>query len=126
VVQASRAAAQERCQAAEELVKQSRLEDAIAEYDEALRVDPSYVCAYTGRAVAHLSVGDAFEALRDYDDALRLEPEFAGAYAGRAVALIVLRKDAEAQRDIEQAVELGVNRDEIDQVVSGIRSRRKN
>ena len=61
-----------------------RLDDAIAQYDEALRLQPGFAHAYSNRAVAHLKKGDFTRALADCNEALRLNPGFADATCNRA------------------------------------------
>lgn len=59
---------------------------AIADYNEAIRLDPKYVDAYRLRGDAWYKKGDLDAALKDYSEAIRLDPTFALAYNNRGVA----------------------------------------
>jgi tetratricopeptide (TPR) repeat protein len=51
---------------------------AIADYNDALRLDPKNVGAYAGRAAANLRKGDIDRALPDLNEGLRLDPMHSG------------------------------------------------
>ena len=90
--------------------EQGRVQEAITEYSEAIRLDPEYAAAYYNRGQAYFTLGQAQLAIQDYDEAIRLSPdrpELPLAHVGRAMAYTLLGKDEEAQRDISRAVELG-------------------
>ena len=59
------------------------LDRALAEYSEAIRLDPKMAIAYNGRGNTHRDKGEADKALADYSDAIRLDPKMAHAYNGR-------------------------------------------
>ena len=48
---------------------------AIADYDEAIRLDPRYAVAYYNRGVAYCDKGDYDRAIADYNEAIRLDPK---------------------------------------------------
>ena len=48
---------------------------AIADYDEALRLDPAFSPVYGGRAVAHAGLGDFDASMADFREAMRLQPD---------------------------------------------------
>ena len=89
------------------LGEQARWEEAISEFDEAIRLDPRYAPAYLYRGGSYFSLGQFERAIQDYDEAVRLNPRLAEAYVGRGVAYILLGRDSEAQQDADRAVELG-------------------
>ena len=66
-----------------ELQEQGRLEEAIAEYDQAIRLDPQYVLAYFNRGVAYHGLGEFQQAVEDLDEAIRLDPDFGRDYHNR-------------------------------------------
>jgi tetratricopeptide (TPR) repeat protein len=59
---------------------------AIAEYNQALQLDPSYAIAYNSRGNAYHDKGDNDLAIADYNRALQLDPNLTAAYNGRANA----------------------------------------
>jgi tetratricopeptide (TPR) repeat protein len=61
---------------------------AIADYTEALRLDPKYAMAYDNRALAYRSKGDTDRAIANYDKAIQLKPDLAEAYI-RPLAKVV-------------------------------------
>jgi tetratricopeptide (TPR) repeat protein len=56
----------------------------LADYSEALRLDPGRAAAYINRGVAWAARGEYDRALADYSEALRLDPRYADAYNNRA------------------------------------------
>ncbi|MCZ7554607.1 MAG: tetratricopeptide repeat protein [Anaerolineales bacterium] len=63
--------------------KQGDHEGAIADYTEALRLNPALVVAYNNRGLARREKGDLDGAIADYTEAIRLNPGFAVAYTNR-------------------------------------------
>ena len=59
------------------------LDRAIADYDAALKVEPTLVEALNGRGTAWRAKGDRRRALSDFDAALKLKPDFEAARANR-------------------------------------------
>src|SRR5262245_54878914 len=57
---------------------------AIADYNEAIRLDPALAEAYSSRGMAYRAKGDTDHAIADYSEAIRLDPSFAEAYNNRA------------------------------------------
>jgi tetratricopeptide (TPR) repeat protein len=58
-------------------------DDAIAEYTEAIGLDPDNASAYVRRAVAFYRKGDKDRAIADNTEAIRLDPKSAVAYRNR-------------------------------------------
>jgi tetratricopeptide (TPR) repeat protein len=58
---------------------------AIADYDQAIRLDPAYAIAYHNRGIAYFGKADYDHAITDYDQAIRLDPKHAD-YVRRGVA----------------------------------------
>ena len=52
------------------------MDGALADYDQAIRLNPAYVDAYNNRGVVRSDRGDADGAIADYDQAIRLNPEY--------------------------------------------------
>ncbi len=59
---------------------------AIADYNEAIRLDPKYVFAYNNRGDCYMRQGSNFRALEDYAKAIELDPTYSQAYKNRGEA----------------------------------------
>lgn len=59
---------------------------AIADFDEAIRLNPQSAHAYNNRGNAYSAQGDLARAIADYSEAIRLNPQLAIAYSNRGVA----------------------------------------
>ena len=62
----------------------NQLEEAIADFDEAIRLDPNDAGAYNNRGVVKKWLNQLEEALIDFDEAIHLNPDDADAYSNRA------------------------------------------
>jgi tetratricopeptide (TPR) repeat protein len=62
------------------------LDRAIADYNEAIRLDPKQANAYVNRGVVWREKGDLDGAIAEYNEAIRLDPEQAIAYSNRGNA----------------------------------------
>lgn len=102
----TRSSARELVRRAAEYRKRGEGALALAEYNEALRLDPSYADAYLGLASTREAMGDLGEAERVYDLAARSSEGRADALTGRARVRRALGRDADAIRDLEAAVAL--------------------
>jgi tetratricopeptide (TPR) repeat protein len=65
---------------------QSNFDRAIVEFNEALRVDPTYKWSLNSRGNAWKGKGELDLAIADYNEAIRIDPNFAFTYNGRAAA----------------------------------------
>src|SRR5262249_905283 len=59
---------------------------AIADFSEAIRLDPNYAEVYNLRGVTYGNKGDLDRAIADYSEAIRLDPKLAAAYNNRGNA----------------------------------------
>ena len=98
--------AEKRYNAGVELQGQGRLEEAIAEYDEATRLDPQLAAAYVNRGSAYGDWGQPQRAIEDYDEAIRLNPQDADYYNNRCVAYWRLGEFQRAVQDCDEAIRL--------------------
>ncbi len=80
---------------------------AIQDFDEAIRLDPTYATAYSNRGNSYTKMGNPQRAIADYDEAIRLDPTYAPAYLNKAVSLALLNRLQEAIQWGEKAAELG-------------------
>jgi len=82
------------------------LDSALADYNEAIRLDPNYERAYDDRGNVYRRKGDLDRALADYNEAIHLDPKYAAAYDNRG-SLYFERGDLErALVDVNQAIRL--------------------
>jgi tetratricopeptide (TPR) repeat protein len=70
------------------LLLQSKYDDAIVEFNTALRLDPTYVRSYNSRGNAWREKGEVDFAIADFNEAIKLDPNFAFPYNGRASAYV--------------------------------------
>ena len=81
-------------------------QEAIADYDAALGLDPDHVEAWINRSLAQIRLGRYAEAIADYDAALGLDPDNAWALNYRGWAKAQLGRYAEAVADYDAALHL--------------------
>lgn len=70
---------------------------AIADFDEAVRLDPNRAAVFRDRALAHRQNGELEAAIADYDQAIALDPSHAAPYHDRGLALA-------AKGDLDRAI----------------------
>ena len=80
------------------------LDKAIAEYNEAIRLDPNSASAYCCRGLAWSEKNDLDKAIADYSDAIRLDPKHLWAYNNRANAWAAKKEFAKAIADYDEAI----------------------
>ena len=81
-------------------------EDAIAAYDQAIRLKPDYAEAYSNRGNEKNTLGRHEDAIADCNQAVRLKPDLAEAYNNRGNAKSDLGHHEDAIADYNQAVRL--------------------
>ena len=82
------------------------LDKAIADYNEAIKLDPKNAYAYNNRGVAWRDKGDLNRAIADYTEAIRLDAKYATAYSNRGRANLYSGSLPKALADLNQASEL--------------------
>jgi len=82
---------------------------AIADFNEAIRLNPSLASAYNNRGSAVQDKGDYDRAIADYSEAIRLNPSYAVAYSNRGNLFEARGRRTEAIADFRQA--LAINPD---------------
>jgi tetratricopeptide (TPR) repeat protein len=80
---------------------------AIADFDQAIRLDPRVAKYFYNRGVAHFEKRQDELALADFSRALQLNPMDAFARQGRAELYLFRGDDAQANKDLDQAASLG-------------------
>ena len=99
------------------LLRQRHLEEAITEFDIAISLDPNFAVAYNNRGIAYKRLGQPERAMEDFNEVIRFDPLNAEAHALRAWLHTLLFEEAEAQGDMERALELGYDKNLMDQLV---------
>jgi tetratricopeptide (TPR) repeat protein len=79
---------------------------AVADFSEAIRLQPNEPAGFAGRARARLAVQDLDGAIADYSDALRLAPATASFHTGRGHAHFVRGDTTAAIADFTEAIQL--------------------
>jgi tetratricopeptide (TPR) repeat protein len=89
--------------------KKAVYDRAIADYNQALRLDPNYATAYSNRGNAYYAKKDYDRAIADYNQALRLDPNHEVAYTNRGTAYYAKGDYDRAMADYNQALRLDPN-----------------
>jgi tetratricopeptide (TPR) repeat protein len=79
---------------------------AIADQNEAIKIDPKNWAAYNNRGNTYAGKGDYDHAIADYDTAVKLNPKYAEAFYNRGLAKRKKGDATAADADIAQAKEL--------------------
>jgi tetratricopeptide (TPR) repeat protein len=85
--------------------ERGELDLAIADYGEALRLDPTGGM-YVGRGAVWLEKKDYDKAIADFNEAIRLDPDDAAAYSARAGVWTVKKDYDKAIADCDEAIRL--------------------
>jgi len=90
---------------------QGRFDEAIAKFDQAIRLKPEVPAPYVYRGRAKYAKGLNREAIADLNEALKINPNFAQAYNLRAQVYFTLEDFDQALADLQQAQKLGLKVD---------------
>ena len=82
-------------------------DQAIACFDKALAIEPSFAEAYCNRGTAYYEKGQYDPAISDFSRAIEINPDSAEAYYNRAVAYYHKKQYDKARRDVQEAQSLG-------------------
>jgi len=86
------------------LAQQKRLAEAVAAFDQALRLNPAYGEAHHGRGVVMHMLGRTEDAIASYERALRVRPDNADTLYNRGNALLQSRRMEEAVDSFDRAL----------------------
>lgn len=86
----------------------NRLNLALADFEQALKLNPKNAEAYNGRASCNQSLGKKDLALADYTKAIELDPKLATAYMGRMTIYCEMGKKELSIADEKKVKELGL------------------
>ena len=83
-----------------------RLDEALADYDQALQLDPKHSTVLDNRGNAYAMLGDLERALADHGAAIEADPQNARAYNNRAADYMDIRDLPRALPDLDRAIDL--------------------
>jgi tetratricopeptide (TPR) repeat protein len=81
-------------------------EEAIKDFDEAIRLDPKDSFAFRNRGYSKQSLGQHEEAIKDYNEAIRLDAKDSFAFINRGYSKNKLGYYEEAIKDYDEAIRL--------------------
>lgn len=87
-------------------LEDGQYEEAMEEFNLALRKNPEHRGAYLGIGVTHTQTGRLEDAIKALDRAIEIDPEFAVAYANRGIVNDRLGNYEQALGDYRKAIEL--------------------
>jgi len=88
------------------LANQGQIDDAIGQYQQALRLEPGDACVHNNLGIALDKKGQTDGAIREYQEAVRLKPDYAEARYNLGVALDKQGQTDGAIRQYQEAVRL--------------------
>ncbi len=86
--------------------REGELDKAIAEFTEAIRLNPKYAEAYDYRGQTYNEKGEYDKAIVDFTEAIRLDPKYAKTYNNRGVAYYLQGNFDKAIADYSEAIRL--------------------
>ena len=73
-------------------MQQDRFDEAIIEYDEAIRLNPKFALGYNNRGFSYHRLGQYQRAVNDFDEAIGLDPQYTVAHNNRGFSYTNLNK----------------------------------
>ena len=113
-------AAKDHYNRAVQLLDGEKSEEAIAELDQAIELDPEFSLAYVARGNAHFDLEQYEPAIVDFTKAIELAPDSALAYGNRGSAYAATGQNAQAKADYEKALPLASDPALLAQIRQGL------
>jgi tetratricopeptide (TPR) repeat protein len=82
------------------------LDRAVADFSEAIRIDPKYPVSYSERGQALFKLGETDRAIADYSAAIKRDPQFGAALRARGMAYLYRGANDLALADLSRAIKL--------------------
>ena len=82
---------------------------AIQDFDQSIKLNPTYAKPFNNRGVAYLRKGEYDLAIKALDEAIKLNPNYGGAFANRAGIYLKKNEYDRAARDYDEAIRLEPN-----------------
>ena len=95
-------------QEGKEFLKANKIDEAIANFTEALKLDPKSIAALLNRGNTYCKQGSFDNAIADYNEVIRLDPKNGKAYNNRAVAYWYNNQPVQSHEDLKKAESLGI------------------
>ena len=89
-----------------QLQEEGREEEAIAEYDEVIRLDSQAAAAYHNRGLAYGRLDQYQRAIQDFSEAILINPQLQESYNNRGVAYGFVGDYERAVEDLSEAIRL--------------------
>ena len=83
-----------------------QFQEAIMDYDEAIRIKPDFAEAFHGRGIAKAMLGQHQDAIVDHNEAIRIKPDHAGAFHGRGFTKAMMGQHQDAIVDYDKAIHI--------------------
>src|SRR5258708_18255450 len=82
---------------------------AIHDFDQSIKLNPTFAKPFNNRGVAYLRKGEYDLAIKALDEAIKLNPNYGGAFANRAGIYLKKNEYDRAARDYDEAIRLDPN-----------------
>ena len=93
----------------ETLVKEGRMDEAMAQFQKALEIKPNYVQAHNNLGIVLVKKGREDEGIAEYEKALAINPNYAEARYNLGIALVKKGRLDEAMAQYKKALEIDPN-----------------